>query len=371
MVFLSELLFVIFSCYGILVLYLLIGWISSKTNVPIISSPTTKISILVPFRNEEDNIEMCIESLAKLDYPTELFEIILINDNSEDNSAAIVNNKIISLTNFKLLNLEGAKGKKASIALGISVSKHSLITTTDADCTFQKNWLSTLSYFYQDTHAKMIIAPVLFKHNNLFSKIRALDFLSLTGTMISSHSLNQKILSNGANLTFEKSAFNAVNGYADIDSIPTGDDILLMQKFAKTYPEGIKTIKNKNSVVFTKPAHNWAEFVNQRVRWASKIGSHQNIFSKILGAIVLLTNASLLVVLGLTVINIKLVEFFLVPFALKCFIDFLFLFLVAFSFKEKRLLWLIIFTEIFNVFVIPIITIASFFKGYSWKGRQY
>ena len=371
MAFLSELFFVIFLCYGILVLYLIIGWLVSKTYVPITSIPTTKISVLVPFRNEKENIERCIESLSKLNYPENLFEVILINDTSDDNSGTLVSNKIDNLFNFTLLNLTEKQGKKSALELGISTAKYNLITTTDADCTFQKDWLNILSSFYQDTQAKMIIAPVLFKHSNLFSKIQALDFLSLTGTMVSTHALNNKILSNGANLTFEKSTFNTVNGYTNIDSVPTGDDILLMQKFSERYPKEVKVIKNKGGIVYTNSAHNSSDFINQRIRWASKIGKHQKHFSKIIGLIVFLSNASLLVSLGLTAINIKLVEFFLVPFILKCFIDFLFLFLVALFFGEKRLLWLIVFTEIFNVFVIPIISITSFFKGYSWKGRQY
>ncbi|MBL4623856.1 MAG: glycosyltransferase [Flavobacteriales bacterium] len=352
-------------------MYLIIGWLRSKTYIKNSSISSTKFSVIIPFRNEEDNIELCIDSLSKLNYPQDLFEIILINDNSEDNSELVVNKKITLLTNFKLLNLTEKQGKKAALELGISKAKYPLITTTDADCTFHIDWLSNLSSFYEETQPNMIIAPVLFTQNNLFSKIQALDFLSLTGTMISFNAFGKNILSNGANLTFEKTAHKNVNGYANIDSIPTGDDILLMQKFTEAYPEKIRLLKSKNGVVYTAPSKNLLEFINQRIRWASKIGSHQSFLSKILGLILFLTNASLLVLLGLAVVNLKLVEFFIVPFALKCIIDFLFLFLIALFFGEKRLLWYIITAEIFNMFMIPIVTIASFFQGYTWKGRQY
>jgi poly-beta-1,6-N-acetyl-D-glucosamine synthase len=361
----------IFSGYTLMVVYLIGGWLKSNSIERRSHNPSTLFSIIVPFRDEEDAIAQCIDSLSQLDYPKNLFEVLLVNDHSEDTSVSIISERIESLSNFRLMELTGKTGKKAALEFGISKSIHSVITTTDADCTFNTKWLSDLAAFMEETNANMIIAPVLFKHHTLFSKIQALDFLSLTGTMIATHLLEKKILSNGANLTFKKSSFNEVDGYKNIDSIPTGDDILLMQKFNEVFSDKVRLLKTTGSAVYTNPSSKLSPFIHQRIRWASKIGSHQNTFSKILGIIVFLTNCSLLLLLLLTALKLMFVEFFIVTFIVKCIIDFLFLFLIARSFKEKRLLWLIIITELFNMFIIPIVTIASLFKGYTWKGREY
>ena len=361
----------VFSSYFLLVLYLIIGWLNSNSNTQQTQNPAAKFSIIIPFRNETGSIESCIQSLSELNYPKDFFELILVNDNSTDNSAHITDEKIKNLPNAKLLHLTKKRGKKAALELGIEIANNPIIITTDADCNYQSSWLNCINQFYQETNAKMIVGPVLFNYQNTFDKIQALDFLSLTGTAISTHFHNHKILSNGANLIFEKKTFTDINGYSLIDSIPTGDDILLMNKFNSVYPNSIKMLKNIDCLVRTAPSKTLAKYLNQRIRWASKISSHQNTFSQILGLIIFLSNSSLIVLLILGVVNIKLIEFFLIPFVLKCFIDFLFLFLVARFFGEKRLLWLLVITELFNMFTVPIITITSLVKGYSWKGRQY
>ncbi len=360
----------IFSSYLLLVLYLIMGWLKSNSNTVRIQHPAAKFSIIIPFRNEKESIETCIQSLSELNYPTDFFELILVNDNSTDNSAHITAEKIKNLSNAKLFDLK-KKGKKAALELGIAMANNPIIITTDADCNFQSSWLKCINQFYCETNAKMIVGPVLFNYQNIFDKIQALDFLSLTGTAISTHAHNHKILSNGANLIFEKKTFTDLNGYYLIDNVPTGDDILLMNKFNNVYPNSIKILKNIDCTVRTAPQKNLAKYLNQRIRWASKISSHQNTFSKVLGLIIFLSNSLLLILLILGVVNIKLIGFFMIPFVLKCFIDFLFLFLVARFFREKRLLWLIVITEIFNVLTIPIIAASSLIKGYSWKGRQY
>jgi cellulose synthase/poly-beta-1,6-N-acetylglucosamine synthase-like glycosyltransferase len=64
------------------------------TNQPPISNQpinqSTKLSVIIPARNEAHNIEACINSILNQFYPNELFEIIVIDDHSEDNTAAIV-----------------------------------------------------------------------------------------------------------------------------------------------------------------------------------------------------------------------------------------------------------------------------------------
>ena len=75
---------------------------------------------------------------------------------------------------------------------------------------------------------------------------------------------------NGANLAYEKKAFNDAGGFEGIDNIASGDDMLLMHKIQKIYPDRIKYLKSADVVVQTQPQETLKDFMNQRIRWASK-----------------------------------------------------------------------------------------------------
>src|ERR1700741_4803978 len=102
-----------------------------------------------------------------------------------------------------------------------------------------------------------------------------MDFLVLQG--ITGASVTKKIHSmcNGANLAYEKKIFYEVNGFAGIDHIASGDDMLLMHKIAKIYPGRIGYLKSTEAIVNTQPMATWPDFFNQRIRWASK-ATHYN-----------------------------------------------------------------------------------------------
>ena len=75
---------------------------------------------------------------------------------------------------------------------------------------------------------------------------------------------------NGANLAYERKLFYEVDGFAGIDHIASGDDMLLMHKIAKKYPGKIYYLKSVDAIVSTHPMQSWKQFFNQRIRWASK-----------------------------------------------------------------------------------------------------
>ena len=52
--------------------------------------PKTRFSIIIPFRNEAENLPNLLKTIAELNYPSELFEIIFVNDASDDHSETII-----------------------------------------------------------------------------------------------------------------------------------------------------------------------------------------------------------------------------------------------------------------------------------------
>src|SRR3989337_2831198 len=161
--------------------------------------------------------------------------------------------------------------KKLAIEKGIDVAAGELIITTDADCVFTPDWLSYIASYYIATGAKFIAAPVRIRTRYSFLSIfQSLDFLTLQGITGASVYKRFHTMCNGANLAYAKAVFYEVNGFNGIDTIASGDDMLLMYKIYKLYPERVFYLKNRQVVVTTNPVTTWKDFFNQRIRWASK-----------------------------------------------------------------------------------------------------
>ena len=188
--------------------------------------------------------------------------------------------------------------KKKAIEKGIAAASGDLIITTDADCIPPPDWLQTIVSFKEKTNAVFVVAPVVFDCNSQMVQVfQAMDFMVLQG--ITGASVYKKIHSmcNGANLAYERKVFYEVDGFTGIDHIASGDDMLLMHKIAKKYPDRIHYLKSTDAIVSTKPMKSWSTFFNQRIRWASK-AMHYNdkrIFWVLL--LVYLFNLSFLVLL--------------------------------------------------------------------------
>src|SRR5205823_2504025 len=137
--------------------------------------------------NEAANIEACIRSVLAQHYPAQLLEIIVVDDHSEDHTAALARAtgervQVISLK--EILNSGEAtySFKKKALAAGIAVGKGELIVTTDADCTAPPDWLANMAALYERTHAAMIIGPVAFTSPaGLAALFQSLDFTAMQG----------------------------------------------------------------------------------------------------------------------------------------------------------------------------------------------
>ncbi|NCX96771.1 MAG: glycosyltransferase, partial [Chitinophagia bacterium] len=133
--------YVVTFAYMLLIAFYFKGWQEqAEYIVPANYIPQTPISIIIPARNEQKNIDACIDSILAQRYPQDLYEIIVVNDHSEDDTAAIV--KHYNDSRITLLELEDHLPigkqinayKKEALAAGIAQAKHPLIITTDADC---------------------------------------------------------------------------------------------------------------------------------------------------------------------------------------------------------------------------------------------
>jgi chlorobactene glucosyltransferase len=117
----------------------------SKRRIP---KPAPMVSILVPARNEEENIATCLKSLQKQDYPN--FEVIVLDDNSEDRTSEIVERIAAGDSRIKLIKGEplppGWAGKPFACYQLAENARGSWLLFIDADTTSAPNMVkSTLA----------------------------------------------------------------------------------------------------------------------------------------------------------------------------------------------------------------------------------
>lgn len=361
--------------YAVLITYYRIAWQRAPVFEPPPLSNFPFISIIIPARNEEKDLPFLLKSIDAQTYPADFFEILVVDDHSTDSTPQIIKKfsavKLVSLKD----ELKGAiinSYKKKAIEVGIQHSVGELIVTTDADCTVPPNWLKTIAAFYQDKKADFIVMPVSINCNNRFIEIfQALDFMVLQGITGASVYKKMHSMCNGANLAYTKSAFNSVNGFQGIDSIASGDDMLLMHKIYKKTPESIYYLKSKEVIVHTAAAKNLKEFLNQRIRWASKADKYDD--KRIFGVLVFVYLLNLILVIlpfiSLLPGNSLSLKYWLLLLLTKTLVELIFLYPIAKFFHKQILLWWFPAAQPFHILYTVIAGFLGKFGRYEWKQR--
>lgn len=330
------------------------------------------ISVIVPARNEEKTIYSLLSALSQQTYPKDFFEIIVIDDFSADNTAQVVRN--FSIKNLVLIKpgvTPELSSKKRSIEAGIIVAKGELIITTDADCIPTNQWLETVNSFYVNSNAAFIAAPVKYSHDHSILQIfQSLDFLMMQGITAASVHANFHTMCNGANLAYQKKAFQNVNGFEGIDKVATGDDMLLMHKIWKKYPGKTFYLKNRNAIVSSQPMHSWKEFFMQRKRWASKTLVYDDYRIIAVLAFVYLLNCLFIAIIIASFINSFYWWYVIGFWIIKTIIELPFAFSVAKFYEEQKLIKFLFLLQPLHIFYTVFIGLSSQFGKYEWKGRK-
>jgi len=362
--------------YFLLITAFIIGFGKVETVKNENFEPKNTFSIIIPFRNEVKNLPELLNSLSLLNYPKNLFEILLINDESSDGFNSIIQSFIQNNSNLKIHLINNLRAtnspKKDAINTAIKNSNFNWIVTTDADCEVPINWLQLFNQFIEIDQPLFIGGPIKFKREKTFLfHFQNLNFLSLIGSTIGGFGIKRSFMCNGANLCYNKSTFIEIGGFSGNSKISSGDDIFLLEKMSKTNPEKVKFLKSKEAIVETKSESSWKLFLNQQLRWASKSTDYNNNFSRLVGILVFSMNLTLIVLGILTMLKPNYLNYFLMLLIQKIIIDF-FLIIKTSDFlnSRKSLRYYLLISLLYLVFVV-VIGSLSFLKKYTWKGRTF
>lgn len=353
--------------------YVIIGFIkiSILPKKEQINEVVKKISVLIPVRNEEDNISNCLDSLENQLFNNANFEVILINDHSSDNTLLKIQNFIKnSKLNINVYHLTETTSKKAALKLGIKKASYSVIATTDADCILPQKWLSIVSNSI-GVNSDMLLGPVIFgSGKGLFYELQTLDMMAIQGVEFGTLYYKNPILNNAANLAYKKEVYNNLLGY-DTYGTPSGDDIFLLEKFKKNLKENVKGVLRSDFIVETKALGSIKDFWNQRLRWASKSKYYKDGLLIYFSLIILFQNLIQLIVYFELVFIQKYKMEYLILLLCKWLIDFILLFLVSSFFnRRKSLLYFIPIQVLYPIYIV-VVGIASKKMKFEWKERSF
>jgi cellulose synthase/poly-beta-1,6-N-acetylglucosamine synthase-like glycosyltransferase len=353
--------------YLIIIVSFILGWRRLREHVIVENSRQPLVSILIPIRNEAQNLQALISGLENQDYPQDKFEVIFIDDHSDDGSLRIIHS-IKNLSSMRVISLDSDTGKKAALWNGINAALGELIITTDGDCCFPRAWISTMAGYYLQYPDHLLIGPVFLKgQKGLLGHFQNLEFLSLIASGAGAAGIDRPILCNGANLAASKTLFmNAANVYQS--AVASGDDIFLLLELKR---QGFRSmfVKTNNAAVVTEGTSRLGRYIKQRSRWTFKSRFYRDPDIIIVAVVVLFTNLFLLGELFYSMVNLQYLDDFSLFYLLKCIVDYILLCYVARFFNRKHLLRNFIIHQFLYLVYVSFIGIAGHFIGETWKNR--
>ena len=336
------------------------------------TKPRTRFSIIIPFRNEANHLNSLLEHLKNLDYPHPLFEVLLVNDHSEDNSleicqAFIKKHKLKNFQVYQNQNLSKSP-KKSAVLSALPFAKFDYILCTDADCIVPKNWLKAYNQKLSEQPFDFVAAPVYIQSRKGFwNNFQTLDLVCLQIIGLGSFVPKHFLMCNAANMCLKKETLITLNALEQHKDIVSGDDIFTLEQFrlAKT---NMTTLVHQDAVVKTFSEEGFQALSEQRVRWASKSKYYKNPYLIILGILVLFTNLYLVLIIPFVIFK---PEIFGLSWFAKMAIDSFVLF-IGYSFFQQKIK---LSTYMLTLFVYPFVTtyfgLKSLKGKFSWKGRDH
>jgi cellulose synthase/poly-beta-1,6-N-acetylglucosamine synthase-like glycosyltransferase len=261
---------VFFAAALVQFIYLIVFIVALKRKRQPAGGPGKPVSIIVCAHDEEENLRQLVPILLAQQYAD--FEVIVVNDRSNDNTYDFLLEETKKDSRLKMVNVkavpEHVNNKKYAITLGIRAAANDWILLTDADCRPNTDrWVHSMSEGMGDDRQILLgFSPYFEKPGflNLFVRFESL----ITGIQYLAFALvRNPYMGVGRNLAYRKSLFLEKKGFNNIQHIIGGDDDLFVNQHANAKNTAVKL--DPDSVVFSIPETTWSSFFYQKVRHLS------------------------------------------------------------------------------------------------------
>lgn len=334
-------------------------------------APSPMVTVLLPVRDEETALPVCLASLAAQDYPSARVEFLVIDDHSTDRSAEIARATAAADPRFRLLSCDaGEEGKKAALTRGVEEARGEIIVTTDADCRHDPSWLSVLLRPFGEG-ADVVAGPVVIdERGTLFARLQAMEFLGLVGVGAGFFGIGYPRMCNAANFAYRRSCFMTAGGYAGNSGVHSGDDEFLLHDIVYRQGGRAEFVTAPAALVRTGAQPSLRAFLQQRVRWASKGSRYEDrrfvSFLVMLFFYFVFAAAAPVVSVTSTAALLAGIVFFL----LKIIADGRVLFSAAGLFRQPLRMGEFLAVEFLHAYYIVVVSILGMFGVFSWKNRN-
>ena len=225
------------------------------------------VSVIICARNEAENLEKFLPMVLEQKYPD--YEVIVVNDCSEDNSYEVLGKFLLKYPHLKVSTINKdpkfTHNKKLAQFIGIKASKNELLLFTDADCRPDSDrWIELMvRHFNEKTTFVLGYGGYLRKKGLLNSFIRY-DCMTIAMQYFGMAIRGIPYMGVGRNLAYRRSLFFANKGYGPHNQLASGDDDLLVNGNATR--ENTRTEFDPGAHTMSVPALTAAEFIKQKRR---------------------------------------------------------------------------------------------------------
>ncbi len=364
---LSTLLFILTLLYAMLMVAFAISTLRSNRFFDLSYRPT--VSLIIAARNEESNIKRCLDSVLRLTYPKELLEVIVVNDQSSDDTAAIIAGYAKLYNHIRLeQTVDGGGhlcGKANALDKGIHASSGDILLFTDADCTVPAHWVEETVKYYVTPSVGVVAGFTFLRPSGLFGSIQAVDWFGQFSMASGALGLGFPITAVGNNLSLRRAAYIEIGGFQKIPFSVTEDHALFKTvtrntDFTARFPLDMQTL------VESQPCASVSELFRQKKRWFTG-GLNLDILSVVVFSFIYLLKLLLVAVVMANP------SFYTMALLGVIFAGEVILILPAtLRLNKPGLIWVAPFFFIYFILytlVLPPVVLAN--RKVLWKGRDY
>lgn len=338
-----------------------------KRKAPYPFTQLPKVTVVIAAKDEETNLPDCLESVVKLDYPSNLLEVIVVNDQSTDKTPSVIDTYAERYPFVKRVDAaEDSKmrGKANALSQGINAARGEFIFLTDADCSVPVTWISGTLKHFDESIGIVGGVTLISKTENLISGAQALDWDFLLSVGAGAATIGKPVACLGNNLAFRKQAYDDVGGYRNIKFSVT-EDYALFKAIADSGKWDYCYPMDKQTKVDTLPVKTLKEVFAQRKRWATG-GKDTGLFGVITLAPGFLLHWAIIASAALSP------SVFPLLLLLKLILDGLFLIPTLRHYGKIAHLKFMLYFEIYYLIYVAILPFSVYLgKAITWKGRRY
>ena len=328
------------------------------------------VSVVIAARDEGAFIGACLKSLTYQTYPADRYEIIVVDDDSTDDTNA----EILKFENVRCLQpskeFESFAAKKRPMATGIAASRGPLILTTDADCTVPETWIKTVvSHFTEETDVVIGYSEIAPISKSLTHRFQSYDFFALLSAAAGAAGLGRAWAATGQNFAYRREVYDRVNGFRAIANRPSGDDVLLLQLFRKA-GASVAFCKASSGHVTTWRGESIGGLINQRKRWASNAIKQPQLNPCFFAYIASVLTITLLPILAIF-LGGPFVTLLILTYGFRILLEGTVLALGIRELEAKQSLWFFPVWMLLQIPYVWIVGIGGCLSSFEWKNRSH